>query len=110
MFDIVYRNTGTLKVRYAHKILKDMVMILPKRHFFIIAIVCFLSLIPGQSFSFTDQTTSERIIKENKQFIEFINICLSNFARDKKDDFLKSYEKHFNGEVAFLQSDYQQIQ
>lgn len=58
------------------------------------------------AYSFSDQTTTERILKENKSFVEFINICVTNFAEEKKDDLKKAYEKHFNADVAFLQSDY----
>lgn len=57
-------------------------------------------------FPFSDQTTTERILKENKRFVEFINVCVTNFAEDKKEDFRKVYEKHFNADVAYLQSDY----
>ncbi len=57
-------------------------------------------------FPFSDQTTTERILKENKRFVDFVNVCVSNFAEDKKEDFRKVYEKHFNADVAYLQSDY----
>lgn len=57
-------------------------------------------------YSFTDQANTERMIGENKHFIDFINITLTNFGDDKKEDFRKAYGKHFNAEVAFLQSDY----
>ncbi len=57
-------------------------------------------------FSWSDQTTTERILRENKYFISFIDLCISNFVRDKENDFFKIYEKHFNADVAYLQSDY----
>ncbi len=57
-------------------------------------------------FGFTDQTTTERILGENRDFIEFINVSITNFADQKKDDFRKIYEMHFNADVAYLQSDY----
>lgn len=63
-------------------------------------------LISSSVFPFSDQTTTERILKENKRFIEFLNVCITNFGEDKKEDFRKSYEKHFNADVAYLQSDY----
>jgi hypothetical protein len=56
--------------------------------------------------AFTDQTTSERILRENKDFIEFINVSVSNFAEQKTDEFKKIYEMHFNADIAYLQSDY----
>jgi len=57
-------------------------------------------------FPFSDQTTTERILKENKRFVEFVNVCVTNFADDKKEELRKAYEKHFNADVAYLQSDY----
>ncbi len=57
-------------------------------------------------FSFTDQTTSERIISENRDFIEFINVCVSNIVPEKSDELKAVYQKHFNAEVAYMQSDY----
>lgn len=63
----------------------------------------------GQLFAFTDQTTTERVINENKLFMQFLNICMSNFAdanEEHKEDFFEAYENHFNAEVLFLQSDY----
>ncbi|MFW6366707.1 MAG: hypothetical protein ACOC2H_09585 [Spirochaetota bacterium] len=42
-------------------------------------------------------------------FIEFLNVCLSNFAQEDSEDaetFFKAYQAHFNAEVAFLQADY----
>ena len=57
-------------------------------------------------YPFADQTTSERILRENKEFIDFVNVCMTNFGESKKDDFLKIYEKHFNADVAYLQCDY----
>lgn len=83
-----------------------MAMITMKKRFFFPLFLLILSLLPVKAYPFSDQTTTERIIRENKEFVEFLNISLSNFSRDKKDDFLKCYEKHFNGEIAFLQSDY----
>ena len=85
---------------------KDMAMIISTRRLKLSVFLCVITLIPVMTFAFSDQTTTERIIKENKEFVEFINICLSNFARTKSEDFLKAYEKHFNKKTTFLQSDY----
>lgn len=65
-----------------------------------------LVLLPAAVFSSHDQTSTERILKENKEFVEFINISVTNFAGGKKEDFKKIYEKHFNADIAYLQSDY----
>ncbi len=65
-----------------------------------------LMFIASSVFPFSDQTTTERILKENKRFVEFVNVGVSNFADDKKEDLKKAYEKHFNADVAYLQSDY----
>jgi hypothetical protein len=59
-----------------------------------------------EALASTDQTTTERILRENKRFVDFINICATNFAETKKDDFRKAFEKHFNADIAYLQSDY----
>jgi len=76
-----------------------------KKFIFLITLI-FLLGISSELFAWSDQATSERILKENKNFVEFIDLCLSNFARDKSDEFFKIYQKHFNADVAFLQSDY----
>jgi len=53
-----------------------------------------------------DQTYVERILRENREFVDFIDECVTNFAPDKRDDLFNIYQKHFNGEVAFLQGEY----
>lgn len=53
-----------------------------------------------------DQTYVERILKENREFIDFLDICVTNFAPEKKDELFNIYQKHFNGEVAYLQGEY----
>jgi len=57
-------------------------------------------------FSFSDQLTTERILRENKKFLEFMNVCISNYADEKKDEFRDIYQIHFNADIAYLQSDY----
>jgi len=57
-------------------------------------------------YSFTNQTTTERVLGENKEFIEFMNVCVSNFGEKDTDQFFEVYQKHFNAEVSYLQSDY----
>jgi hypothetical protein len=73
------------------------------RKIIFILLVLFVS---SALFSFSDQSTVERILNENKAFIEFIDVTVTNFAEDKKDEFKDAYSKHFNAEIAFLQSDY----
>ncbi len=70
---------------------------------------CVLSILFIPAFlisASTDQTTTERIIRENKRFLEFLNVCATNFAESRKDTLKKSFEKHFNADIAYLQSDY----
>lgn len=70
-----------------------------------ISILLLIFSVPG--FSFTEQATTERIIKENRSFIDFLNVCITNFGdQNKTNDFKNVYEMHFNGFVAYLQSDY----
>lgn len=63
-------------------------------------------IISVPAFSFSDQTTTERIINENKEYIEFMNICITNFGEKQNADFFNIYQLHFNAEVSYLQSDY----
>lgn len=70
----------------------------------LVPLLVFSMMLPAVSFS--DQTTSERILSENRHFINFVNVGLSNFAPEKKDEFLKAYQIHFNADVAYLQGDY----
>lgn len=62
------------------------------------------------AFPFSDQTTTERILGENREFVEFMNICVTNFGKGRieniNDKFTKVYQYHFNGQVGYLQSDY----
>jgi len=58
------------------------------------------------AFAAVDQTFVERILKENREFVDFIDMCVTNFTPDKKNDLFTIYQKHFNAEVAFLQGDY----
>ena len=76
-------------------------------------IICILTVMligSGPVYSFSDQTTTERILRENKGFISFIDVCVTNFGRDKVEDvenkFKKIYQNHFNAQVAYLQSEY----
>ncbi len=66
-----------------------------------------LLLFSSASFSFTEQATIERIIKENRSFVDFMNVSITNFGdQTKVDQFKTIYEMHFNGFVAYLQADY----
>jgi len=58
------------------------------------------------SFAKYDQANIERMIKENMRFIDFLDTCVTNFAMDKKNDLFTIYQKHFNGEIAYLQGQY----
>jgi len=58
------------------------------------------------SIAAVDQTFVERILKENREFVDFIDLSVTNFAPDKKNELFTIYQKHFNAEVAFLQGDY----
>lgn len=53
-----------------------------------------------------DQTSVDRQLKENKSYIEFLDVCVTNFGDKQKDKFFDIYEMHFNADVSFLQSDY----
>jgi len=72
----------------------------------LIAAILILTSPTGMLHAFTDQATSERILGENKGYIEFLNVCISNFASQKYSEFEDVYRVHFNGDIAYLQSDY----
>jgi hypothetical protein len=66
-----------------------------------------LFLVSAQpAYSYTDQLTVERMLNENKSYITFMDVCLTNFGEPKAQQYRQIYETHFNAEVAFLQSDY----
>lgn len=75
----------------------------------VIALIIVLFIVTP-AFPFSDQTTTERILGENREFIEFMNICVTNFGKGRienmNDKFTKVYQYHFNGQVGYLQSDY----
>jgi len=77
-----------------------------KRKVFLIIPILLAVILFTDSFAFSDQTTTERILHENKDFINFLDVCITNFGTNKTNDLFKVYQEHFNGEVAFLQSDY----
>ncbi|HSA16239.1 MAG TPA: hypothetical protein P5346_15975, partial [Spirochaetota bacterium] len=54
----------------------------------------FFLICGGDVYSFTDQTTTERILRENRYFVSFINTAVTNFADDKKEELKTAYEKH----------------
>ncbi len=73
------------------------------KQFFMLCIVliCLVTV-----HGFADQLTADRAIQENKEFIEFMDVPLSNFGEKYKETFKDIYQIHFNAEVAYLQSDY----
>ena len=58
------------------------------------------------SFAGIDQPYVERLVKDNREFIDFIDTCVTNFNMDKKDVLFNIYQKHFNAEVSYLQGSY----
>ncbi|MCL1864903.1 MAG: hypothetical protein FWF73_03730 [Spirochaetes bacterium] len=58
------------------------------------------------SFAGIDQTYVEKILKENRMFIDFIDICVTNFNAEKRNVLFTIYQKHFNAEIAYLQANY----
>ena len=70
----------------------------------VLAIIIIIMCLPDSSFA--DQLTADSAIRDNKEFIEFMDVPISNFGQKYKDQFKDIYEIHFNAEVAYLQSDY----
>jgi hypothetical protein len=77
-----------------------------RKKIFFMAIIFVFSTIFSFSYGAIDQTYVERILKENSDFIAFIDYGVTNFAPDKKEELFNIYQKHFNGEIAYLQGDY----
>ena len=75
----------------------------------IINVVLILLVFLFPAYSFTDQTTSNRILKKNVTFVDFMNVSITNFGdQERKDQFKDIYKMHFNALVAYLQSDYKE--
>ena len=72
----------------------------------LVATFLILTAPTGMLHAFTDQATSERILGENRGYIEFLNVCISNFATQKYSEFEDVHRIHFNADIAYLQSDY----
>lgn len=58
------------------------------------------------AFAFADRSNTERVIKENKAFIEFMDTCITNLGRQHTDAYGKLYGLHFNADLDYLQGDY----
>ncbi|MCB1202603.1 MAG: hypothetical protein KDK41_18335, partial [Leptospiraceae bacterium] len=70
--------------------------------------ILILLLSAGTLFAVSpDQSFTERILKENRYFIEFINVPVSNYGTEKNIEMLKSANQYnFNANLWYLQSDY----
>lgn len=54
-----------------------------------------------------DQMSSERYLNENRFFINFINVCITNFGSQEEIQIFKKASKHnFWAKVSFLKSEY----
>lgn len=58
------------------------------------------------AFAFTDRTSSERILKENKAFIEFMDASITNLKQDVSDSYARSYGLHFNADLNHMLGEY----
>jgi hypothetical protein len=65
-----------------------------------------LPIIIAASSVYADQTSVERMLKENKGYIEFINVSITNLGGAENEEYFDVCEMQFNADVAFLQSDY----
>ena len=74
-----------------------------------ILLACLVSVcVWGNLFAFGDYASSERILKENKAFLEFIDVSITNFGIQDESVFRKAYELHFNADLSYVQGDYGQ--
>ncbi|HNX59363.1 MAG TPA: hypothetical protein PKK43_09695, partial [Spirochaetota bacterium] len=65
-----------------------------------------LIVISGVPSVAADQTSVERMLKENKGYLEFLDTCITNLGEKEGDAFFNVCEMQFNADVSFLQSDY----
>lgn len=65
-----------------------------------------LIVISGVPSVAADQTSVERMLKENKVYLEFLDTCITNLGGKEGDAFFNVCEMQFNADVSFLQSDY----
>ncbi|HEY1406186.1 MAG TPA: hypothetical protein VF857_06215, partial [Spirochaetota bacterium] len=68
--------------------------------FFALVMLC------GAPSVFADQTSVERMLKENKNYLEFLDTCITNLGDKEVDPFFEVCEMQFNADISFLQSDY----
>jgi hypothetical protein len=75
--------------------------------FLLLVFTAILFFYPWAVFPFGDQTSTERILTENKFFIQYANISVTNFGTEKDIAlFKKSGEHNFWAKIAALQSKY----
>ena len=54
-----------------------------------------------------DQTTAERILRENRYFLEFIDVSVANFGQtDDKNKLIEAYTHNFCANLQYLQGNY----
>ena len=73
-----------------------------------LSILYFILLFNSKLLSVTaDVSTMTKAIKENEYFIDFLNVCISNFANENTiKDFKKANQLNFEAKVEFLRSNY----
>ena len=62
----------------------------------------------GNLFAIGDYESSERMLRENQSFLEFIDISITNFGIQDENAFRKAFEMHFNADLSYVQGDYLQ--
>jgi len=69
-------------------------------------LVCSLGSSPLRAAA-PDQGFVEKILRENRYFIEFANVCVSNFGSPENEKALKQSNQHnFNANLYYLESNY----
>lgn len=69
--------------------------------------IAFLLLPMGISAAAPDQGFVEKILRENRYFIEYANVCVSNFGSAENEKSLKEANQHFfNANLYYLESNY----
>ncbi len=64
--------------------------------------VLFLIIPFSTAFSLGTRSDSERILRENSEFIDFLNISITNFGEDKNEQFAKAFTLHCRGDYSYM--------
>ncbi|MCL2026052.1 MAG: hypothetical protein FWG92_04525 [Leptospirales bacterium] len=62
----------------------------------------------GNLFALGDYASSERMLRDNRAFLDFIDVSITNLGIEDENVFRKAYEMHFNADLSYIRGDYGQ--